>query len=87
MKTQNQTQLEEAKPCPFCGGIWILIGMHFSAICVDCGATGPDKEKSGPAGKAWQKRPEEERLGKELDYWKQQCQDQIRRKREAQKHT
>lgn len=83
----SRTRLMDAKPCPFCGGTWILIGMHWSAICVDCGATGPDKEKGGPAGKAWQQRPIEDALTKEREHWRASCADQVRRKRVAQKYA
>lgn len=43
-------------PCPFCGSSRTLEGYKYARICVDCGATGPDKEKSGDALKAWNKR-------------------------------
>jgi Lar family restriction alleviation protein len=40
---------ETHKPCPFCGGARILKGDRYFAICVDCGATGPERigDKAG----------------------------------------
>lgn len=51
-----QTAVKDAQPCPFCGSTWILHGHRYSAICVDCGATGPEKEKVKDADKAWNRR-------------------------------
>lgn len=30
-------------PCPFCGSSRIVKGARFYAMCVDCGATGPER--------------------------------------------
>lgn len=30
-------------PCPFCGGSRIVKGERYFAMCVDCGATGPER--------------------------------------------
>lgn len=57
---QGTSRLKDALPCPFCGSSRILIGMKWSAICVDCGATGPDKDKESKAGQAWNKRSQHE---------------------------
>ena len=35
--------LENAKPCPFCGSGRIVKGERYFAMCVDCGATGPER--------------------------------------------
>lgn len=32
-----------ALPCPFCGSRWIVKGERYFAMCVDCGATGPER--------------------------------------------
>lgn len=53
---QSSARMVGAIPCPFCGGTRILAGYKYCAICVDCGATGPDKEHSGDALKAWNTR-------------------------------
>ena len=50
--------MSEHKPCPFCGGTWILPGNKWSAICNDCGATGPMSNKKGEPSDA-----------KKLDMW------------------
>lgn len=34
------------KPCPFCGGTRIVKGERYFAMCVDCGATGPERQSS-----------------------------------------
>ncbi len=31
------------KPCPFCGSRRIVKGERYFAMCVDCGATGPER--------------------------------------------
>ena len=49
----SAARLEGALPCPFCGSTRILRGYKYAAICLDCGATGPDKEKATDALKAW----------------------------------
>ena len=36
-------ELPEAKPCPFCGSRKIVKGERYYAMCVDCGATGPER--------------------------------------------
>lgn len=56
-----KTRLENPTACPFCGGTWILVGHKYSAICVDCGATGPDKGTEKQAGKGWNTRVETEK--------------------------
>lgn len=33
----------EAIPCPFCGSRRIVQGERHYAMCVDCGATGPER--------------------------------------------
>lgn len=35
--------LLDAKPCPFCGSNRIVKGERYFAMCVDCGATGPER--------------------------------------------
>lgn len=35
--------LRDAKPCPFCGSGRIVKGERYFAMCVDCGATGPER--------------------------------------------
>lgn len=52
----SSTCLKGALPCPFCGSDRILEGYKYSAICVDCGATGPDKARAKDALKAWNTR-------------------------------
>lgn len=42
MSTEN-IRLVGAKPCPFCGSERIVRGERYFAICVDCGATGPER--------------------------------------------
>lgn len=37
------TILVDAKPCPFCGSTRIVKGDRYFAMCVDCGATGPER--------------------------------------------
>jgi len=32
-----------ALPCPFCGSSRIVKGERYFAMCVDCGATGPER--------------------------------------------
>lgn len=36
----------EHKPCPFCGSTRIVKGERYFAMCVDCGATGPERISS-----------------------------------------
>ncbi len=36
-------KLLNAKPCPFCGSSRIVKGERYFAMCVDCGATGPER--------------------------------------------
>lgn len=54
---ESNAQLKDAKPCPFCGSNWILIGERYYAICVDCGATGPERSKAKML-KDWNSRVE-----------------------------
>lgn len=67
-------------PCPFCGGSRIVQGSRYFAMCVDCGATGPERigDKAGQAKlmKDWNTRPEYEpavelakRMKQERDCW------------------
>ena len=35
--------LPDALPCPFCGSSHIIKGERYFAMCVDCGATGPER--------------------------------------------
>ena len=35
--------LIEPLPCPFCGSKRIVKGDRYFAMCVDCGATGPER--------------------------------------------
>lgn len=44
----HRARLENALPCPFCGSLRIVKGERYFALCVDCGATGP--ERSGDKG-------------------------------------
>lgn len=37
------TSFADAKPCPFCGSRNIVKGCRYFAMCVDCGATGPER--------------------------------------------
>lgn len=39
----SSTRLLGAKPCPFCGSTRIVKGERYFAMCVDCGATGPER--------------------------------------------
>lgn len=41
--------MSDFKPCPFCGGTRIVKGERYFAMCVDCGATGPERigDKAG----------------------------------------
>lgn len=41
MKTS--LNLVGAAPCPFCGSTRIVKGERYFAMCVDCGATGPER--------------------------------------------
>lgn len=48
----EMNQIEKAVellPCPFCGGSRIVKGERYFAMCVDCGATGPERigDKAG----------------------------------------
>jgi hypothetical protein len=43
--------LPNALPCPFCGGTRIVKGERYYAMCVDCGATGPERNADATAGK------------------------------------
>lgn len=38
-----EARLLDAKPCPFCGSTRIMKGERYFAMCVDCGATGPER--------------------------------------------
>ena len=35
--------MASALPCPFCGSLRIVKGERYFAMCVDCGATGPER--------------------------------------------
>ncbi len=35
--------LPDALPCPFCASTRIVKGSRYFAMCVDCGATGPER--------------------------------------------
>lgn len=39
------------KPCPFCGSARIAKGERYFAMCVDCGATGPERNADATVGK------------------------------------
>ncbi len=43
--------LRDALPCPFCGSTRIVKGARFFAICVHCGATGPERNADATQGK------------------------------------
>ena len=43
LKAPDPVALENAKPCPFCGSTRIVKGERYFAMCVDCGATGPER--------------------------------------------
>jgi len=45
------TRLENAKPCPFCGSDKIVKGERYFAMCVDCGATGPERNADATVNK------------------------------------
>lgn len=47
----EQVALPDAKPCPFCGGGRIVKGERYFAMCVDCGATGPERNADASAKK------------------------------------
>ena len=49
MKCEQTTKLDNPLPCPFCGSLRIVKGERYFAMCVDCGATGP--ERNSDAGK------------------------------------
>lgn len=44
-------KLENAMPCPFCGSVNIVKGERYFAMCVDCGATGPERSADATARK------------------------------------
>lgn len=52
--------LTDCLPCPFCGSSRIVKGERYFALCVDCGATGPERtgDKGGVnlAKKDWNSR-------------------------------
>lgn len=37
---------KDCLPCPFCGSHRIIKGERYFAMCVDCGATGPEKNQA-----------------------------------------
>lgn len=39
----NAIHLPDALPCPFCGSVRIVKGERYFAMCVECGATGPER--------------------------------------------
>ena len=43
--------LPDALPCPFCGSTRIVKGERFYAMCVECGATGPERNSDATARK------------------------------------
>jgi len=43
--------LPDAKPCPFCGSVRIVKGERYFAMCVDCGATGPERNADATQNK------------------------------------
>jgi Lar family restriction alleviation protein len=43
--------LPGAKPCPFCGSTRIVKGERYFAMCVDCGATGPERNADASQAK------------------------------------
>lgn len=57
MKTTDEIKLlpeelpniVELLPCPFCNGKRIIKGERYFAMCIDCGATGPERigDKAG----------------------------------------
>lgn len=42
-ETLLPVHLPDALPCPFCGSTRIVKGERYFAMCVDCGATGPER--------------------------------------------
>lgn len=46
---EQKSETPELKPCPFCRGTRIIKGERYFAMCVDCGATGPERigDKAG----------------------------------------
>jgi transcription elongation factor Elf1 len=44
-------RLPNALPCPFCGSTRIVKGERYYAMCVDCGATGPERNADATRGK------------------------------------
>lgn len=43
--------LPGALPCPFCGSARIVKGERYFAMCVDCGATGPERNSDATVRK------------------------------------
>jgi hypothetical protein len=43
--------LDNPAPCPFCGSVRIVKGERCFAMCVDCGATGPERNADATRAK------------------------------------
>ncbi len=66
----SHIHLADAEPCPFCGSKRIVKGERYFAMCVDCGATGPERNADASVRKFsgdWNNRPLESALKLELD--------------------
>lgn len=53
------------KPCPFCGSDRIVQGERYFAMCVDCGATGPERSHKVSQNKQnedWNTRADDARI-------------------------
>jgi hypothetical protein len=43
----------ELLPCPFCASVRIIKGERYFAMCVDCGATGPERATPTTPERKW----------------------------------
>jgi hypothetical protein len=44
MNAEHKLKSAELLPCPFCGSCRVIKGERYFAMCVDCGATGPERQ-------------------------------------------
>jgi hypothetical protein len=45
--------MSEMQPCPFCGSVRIIKGERYFAMCVECGATGPERSRENTPENKW----------------------------------
>jgi len=62
--------LPSAKECPFCGSSRIVKGERYFAMCVDCGATGPERTSDATERRFvsdWNSRKQETNIARLLE--------------------